>query len=236
MKQLIDSAAMRRKNRLAIKRDARNRFDGLALLRSTYDGEAAAVFFDPQYRAILDKMSYGNEGKSRERARVALPQMGHEKIHEFIGEIARILKPSGHLFFWFDKFAIGSGLHTRYLRPWTSGGARPALAIVDLIHWNKMRPGMGRRARCRSEYLVIIQKQPTRAKGIWIDHRIDDSWPEQSDRSIHPHAKPHQLTERLIRATTKRGDVVVDPCAGSYVVLDACIATGRIFVGCDLKK
>lgn len=230
MKKTTDSGALRRKNRLAIKRDARNRFDGLDLLRCTYDREVAAVFFDPQYRAMLDKMAFGNEGKTRERARIALPQMDDATIKSFIAEIQRVLKPSGHLFFWVDKFTIGSGLHARYIRPFKD------LAIVDLIHWNKMRPGMGRRARCRSEYIVVVQKQPTRAKGIWIDHRIDDSWSEQSDRSVHPHAKPHQLTERLIRATTKRGDVIVDPCAGSYVVLDACIASGRTFVGCDLKK
>jgi len=221
--------ARRQKHRLAIKRNSRNRFDGLSLLRSIYDSEASAIFFDPQYRALLDKMSYGNEGESRERKRVALPQMTDDIIDEFLGEIQRVLRPSGHLFFWVDKFTIGSGRHVRYLRPWRS------LEIVDLIHWNKLRPGMGRRARCRSEYIIVVQKIPTRAKGIWNDHRIDDSWPEQSDRSVHPHAKPYQLTERLIRAVTKRGDLVVDPCAGGYSVLDACRASGREFMGCDLK-
>jgi DNA modification methylase len=43
------------------------------------------------------------------------------------------------------------------------------------------------------------------------------------------------LIERLIRATTKAGDLVVDPCAGSYVVLEACRVSGRQFVGCDLE-
>jgi site-specific DNA-methyltransferase (adenine-specific) len=123
---------------------------------------------------------------------------------------------------------VGSGRHLGLF------AYAPDLAIVDLICWNKLRNGMGRRARCRSEYLVVAQKKPTRAKGVWTDHRLDDSWPEMSDRSIHPHAKPRQLTERLIRAATKRGDLVVDPCAGSYGVLDACHATGRRFVGCDL--
>lgn len=207
----------------------RNVMGGLDLLRSIENNKAKAVFLDPQYRALLEKMGYGNEGESREAARVALPQMDNYTIGCFVAEIARALTPSGHLFFWLDKFSLGEGLHRRYIEH-----ANGRLKMVDLIAWNKMRPGMGRRARCQTEYLVVVQKEPARAKGCWIDHRITDTWPEQSDRSVHPHAKPYQLTERLIRSVTKRGDLVVDPCAGSYMVLEACKATGREFLGCDL--
>lgn len=201
---------------------------GYALLRSLDDASARLAFFDPQYRGVLDHQRYGNEGHKRERRRAALQPMTEHAIALWIEEIARVLKPSGHAMLWVDKFMIGTGHHVRLLR------FAPTLQVVDVIHWNKGRPGMGRRARCRSEYLIVAQKAPLRAKGAWTDHRLEDAWIEQSDRSVHPHAKPYQLTERLIRATTRRGDLVVDPCAGGYVVLDACLASGRRFVGCDL--
>lgn len=205
----------------------RNVADGLDLLRSVKSGTAAAVFCDPQYRGLLDKLAYGNEGTAREQRRAKLPQMSAETIEAFLRQIARSLMPSGHLFFWADKFGIGSGSMFSFNQP-------GKLEIVDLIHWNKLRPGMGRRSRSVSEYLMVLQKHPVRAKGRWTDHSIRDSWSESVDRSQHPHAKPYQLTERLIRATTKKGDLVVDPCAGSYVVLEACRLTGRTFFGCDL--
>jgi site-specific DNA-methyltransferase (adenine-specific) len=154
--------------------------------------------------------------------------MSDRQIATFVQEIARVLAPSGHLFLWIDKFTACEGDHRRYTMH------APELRRVDFICWNKMRPGMGRRSRCRTEYLVVLQKEPVRAKGIWTDHRLDDCWPEMSDRGIHAHAKPHQLTERLIRAVTKRGDIVLDPCAGGYGVLEACAHTGRNFIGCDL--
>lgn len=201
---------------------------GFGLLQGLEKRTAAAVVFDPQYRGLLDAMGYGNEGEGRERKRAGLPQMTDALIGDFIEQIQRVLRPSGHLFLWVDKFTIGAGRHLRYLQ------RAPLLQVVELIHWNKMRPGMGRRARCRSEYLVVCQKLPLRAGGVWTDHRIDDSWAEASDRSVHPHAKPHQLTERLIRATTKIGDLVVDPCAGGYGVLEACRLSRREFLGCDL--
>lgn len=216
--------------RLDIVKNGRQTMNGFKLLRALSDNSAACVVLDPQYRTVLDAMNYGNEGKSRERARAALPAMNDQTIAVWIEQVERILRPSGHLLLWTDKFTIAEGKHLGLFR------YAPNLKRVDLIAWNKLRPGMGRRARCYTEYLVVAQKEPTRAKDVWTDNSLPDCWLEQSDRSDHPHAKPHQLTERLIRAVTKRGDMVVDPCAGSYGVLDACRNSGRVFIGCDIME
>lgn len=210
-----------------IRPNERQKLDGLDLLRALETHTASAVFWDPQYRSVLDKQNYGNEGM-RQKGRSRLAAISFDTMARMIAQIDHVLKPSGHLFFWIDKFMLAEGEHLKILQH------AKMLHRVDLIAWNKGRPGMGRRARCRTEYLVVAQKRPVRAKGIWTDHRLDDCWLEHSDRSIHPHAKPMQLTMRLIRAVTKRGDLVVDPCAGGYGVLEACIETGRQFVGCDI--
>jgi site-specific DNA-methyltransferase (adenine-specific) len=39
----------------------------------------------------------------------------------------------------------------------------------------------------------------------------------------------------LIGAVTQPGDLVVDPAAGSFVVMRAADQLGRNFIGCDLK-
>jgi DNA modification methylase len=38
----------------------------------------------------------------------------------------------------------------------------------------------------------------------------------------------------LIEAVTAPGDLIVDPCAGSFVVMHAALELGREFVGCDI--
>ena len=38
----------------------------------------------------------------------------------------------------------------------------------------------------------------------------------------------------IIEAITEPGDLVVDPCAGSFIVSEACQELGREFMGCDL--
>ena len=47
----------------------KNLIDGIELLRIIKNGSLKVVFFDPQYRGVLDKLSYGNAGKSRGKER-----------------------------------------------------------------------------------------------------------------------------------------------------------------------
>lgn len=207
--------------------NSRQKMDGLELLRRIPRGSIDLAFLDPQYRTGLDHLKFGNEG-SRQKKRYNLPQMDDETISDFVQHCGRVLRPSAHLLLWVDKFAIGSGRHLHYIR-------NADLQVVDLITWNKMNIGMGRRARCTTEFLVVLQKPPIRAEGCWTDHSIRDCWGEHADKDVHAHCKPFVLTERLIRATTKLGDTVLDPCAGGWGVLEACKASNRNFVGCDLN-
>lgn len=209
-----------------LKLDAPQKMDGLKLLKALPKMSVPLVFFDPQYRSILEKQQYGNEGE-RHKKRVELPQMSDKTIRKFLAEIERVLMPSGHLMLWVDKFIICSGIHSLL--------EGSGLQLVDMITWNKERMGMGYRSRRYSEHLVVLQKFPVRAKGVWRIHDIPDVWTEKmnGDKN-HTHAKPLNLQSKLIRAVTNKGDVIVDPAAGGYSVLKAARETGRHFLGCDI--
>ena len=43
----------------------------------------------------------------------------------------------------------------------------------------------------------------------------------------HPTIKPPELVERCVRNSTRRGDLVLDPFAGSGSTLSACESSGR---------
>jgi site-specific DNA-methyltransferase (adenine-specific) len=47
----------------------------------------------------------------------------------------------------------------------------------------------------------------------------------------HPHQKPKELIKALIEATTQEGDLVIDPCAGSFIVLEICQELNRDYLG-----
>jgi site-specific DNA-methyltransferase (adenine-specific) len=198
--------------------------DALTLLRSLLDRCTPLVFFDPQHRAVLDKLKFGNEG-ARQRGRAGLPAMSESYIDDCCRESVRVLAPRGYLMRWVDTYTLCQARHLRIADLCQS---------VDLIAWDSLRIGNGYRSRRRGDYLLILQKPPITAKN-WRDHGIPSRWPEKVDRHIHPHIKPIGLITRLIGAVTQPGDLVVDPAAGSFVVMRAAQHLGRNFIGCDLK-
>lgn len=203
----------------------KNKIDGLLLLKRLTDNFVKTAFFDPQYRGILDKLQYGNEGQGRGKARHELVQMPEDIIVAFIQQLNRVIKPSGHLFLWVDKFHLCQGI-----LEWIED---TDFSLVDMIVWDKDKIGMGYRSRRKSEYLVVLQKEPIRAKGIWKDHSIPDVWKEKVIKN-HPHSKPIDLQKRLIEATTEEEDLVLDPAAGGYSVFEACKMCNRNFIGGDI--
>ena len=207
--------------------NSRLKLDGLEFLALLPEDKIPVAFLDPQYRGLLDKMSYGNEGRTRNRGRSALSQMDEEKIAAFVRGIDRALMPSGHLFLWMDKFHLCTGFSH-----WLTD---TKLAVVDLVTWDKGRIGMGYRTRRKSEHLVVLQKTPRRAKGVWKIHNIPDVWEETVPRDAVTHRKPVELQGALLSAVTNPGDVVIDPAAGSFSVLEACRQRNRVFLGCDVE-
>lgn len=201
----------------------------MTLLSKVEDKSIALAFFDPQYRGVLDKMKYGNEGK-RQKGRNELCQMSEETIRNFIAEIHRVLRPSAYLMLWIDKFHLCEGI-----QEWFED---TTFQTVDLITWDKCKMGMGYRTRRQTEYLLVLQKKPIKAKGTWNLHNIRDIVSEKIPKEealLHPHSKPRGLQKKLILACTQEGDVVLDPAAGSFSVFECCKETNRNFIGTDLR-
>ena len=143
--------------------DTRLQMDGLEFLAHLPEGKFPVAFLDPQYRGLLDKMSYGNEGRSRNRGRSSMRQMDDEKITAFIRGIDRALMPSGHLFLWMDKFHLCTGFSH-----WLT---ETKLAVVDLVTWDKGRIGMGYRTRREKRTLGGFAKDAAPCQGRLEDAR-----------------------------------------------------------------
>ena len=84
--------------------------------------------------------------------------------------------------------------------------------------------------------VFLIQKHPQKGK-VFKNRSFGNVWEENvlaPSKRRHPHQKPRELIKALIEATTNEGDLIVDPCAGSFVVLEVCQELKRKFLGCDL--
>lgn len=213
--------------------------DGIVLIRSLKNESVDACFFDPQYRSVVEKMKYGNEG-ARQKGRALLSQMNEATIMYFMSQIMYPLKDSGHLFMWIDKFVLCEGSHLKWIEYVNTANGRipekPTLNLVDMITWDKKSFGMGYRSRRTAEHLLIFQKTPKTTKN-WKVKNIRDVWSEkiENPRKGHPHKKPIGLTEQLINAVVPESGIVLDPCSGSFSTFDACKNAGRDFIGCDIS-
>jgi site-specific DNA-methyltransferase (adenine-specific) len=211
--------------------DRRNVGDALDLLRAVPTEFTKLVFWDPQFRQLLDEQRYGNEGINRGKRRKQLPAMSSEFIASRDAEIERITVPSGYCCRWVDEFQLLNGLFKI-----------AGFEHVGVIHWNNGRPGMGKRIRPTGGSVVILQKPPigVRAKRLAVRwktlpmirgvHYEKITFP----KAAHPHRKPIGLIAEIVLAVTEPGDIIIDPAAGSFVVLAAALGCGRRFLGTDI--
>ncbi|WP_147410383.1 DNA methyltransferase [endosymbiont GvMRE of Glomus versiforme] len=132
---------------------------------------------------------------------------------------------------WVNKTILG----TDRVLSWLLQASQ--LKIVDLLVWYKQNTlGMGSWLRSQAEFAFLLQKQPTNSK-LFRNRSFGNVWSENSlptSQRKHPHQKPRELIKALIVATTNQGDLILDPCAGSFIVLEVCQETNREFLGCDL--
>jgi len=93
-------------------------------------------------------------------------------------------------------------------------------------------PNRGQRIPARKRYLA---ETSGRVVGdIWTD--ISPVGSSANERTGYPTQKPVALLERIIKASSNPGDVVLDPFCGSGTTLVAAQKLGRKWIGIDANK
>lgn len=230
-----------------------NLFEVLAQLQ---DNSIDMIFADPPYNLSNDgfsihagKMVSVNKGdwdKSK----------GFEKDYDFhrtwLESCRRVLKPGGTL--W-----VSGTYHSIY----QCGHAIQSLGyhILNDITWYK--PNAAPNLSCRMftashETLLWVRKEKKASHIFNYDDMREGDWtgdymkvPNKQMRSVwaintpkpwekkfgkHPTQKPIELLERIVLASTKVGDVVLDPFTGSSTTGLAAVKHGRKFIGIDKEK
>lgn len=97
------------------------------------------------------------------------------------------------------------------------------------IYGNDFKPGWGDRKGGEDE------------KGYYRYAYMDDVWDIKGVFNMskeylgYPTQKPKELLERIISASSKKGQIVLDPMCGGGTTLDAAKELGRKFIGIDVS-
>lgn len=220
------------------------------------EGSIDMIFADPPYNLSNDgftvhagKMVSVNKGdwdKSK----------GFENDYEFqrswLEACRRVLKPNGTL--W-----VSGTYHSIY----QCGHAIQSLGyhVLNDITWYK--PNASPNLSCRMftashETLLWVRKEKNASHTFNYDYMREREWqgdflkvPKKQMRSVwaigtpkqwekkhgkHPTQKPYDLLERIVLASSKEGDVILDPFTGSSTTGLAAVKHGRKFIGIDREK
>jgi DNA modification methylase len=137
----------------------------------------------------------------------------------------------------------------RHLLELQMAAEKAGLSLLDLCIWNKLSGGLGGLYRSQFEPIYIFKhgkaphinnvelgKHGRYRTNVW-DHRGLSSFGKGRDAALadHPTQKPINLLAEAIKDCTRRGDIVLDPFAGSGSTLLAAERCGRVGYGIELE-
>jgi|ERR1041385_266410 DNA modification methylase len=105
--------------------------------------------------------------------------------------------------------------------------------LREVIIWNKLSMGVGKAFRKQYECILVLEK----GKPKYRDPKMLNLLSVSRVRSReHPHVKPVELIKQLIRHSSDKGAVVLDPFIGTGTTAVAAHTLSRHFIGIEIDK
>ena len=195
--------------------------DCLEVLRRLPDGCVDAVVTDPPFGARRPSARRSDAERFEEIE-------GNDSVRtDWLPLTYRAIRDGGaaYVFTCWDR-----------LEQWRAAMTAAGFRVRSCIVWDKLIHGLADLDTCwapQHELILFGAKGRHELSG----KRPKDVIPVQRVNSgdlVHPYQKPTGILLPLIKASTRRGDVVLDPFAGSGTTGVACLQTDRRFIGCEL--
>ena len=228
----------------------------LEILKQFNDNTFDCIFADPPY--LLSNNGFTchsgkrvsvNKGKWDTSKGINADAEFHKN---WIGECKRVLKPSGSIWIsgtYHSIYLCGYllqllGFHLLNDVCWFKPNAPPNLscryftASHEILIWAKK----DKKQKHYFNYKLMkngawsgddLKKSKTQMRTVWS---ITSPKKEEKKFGKHPTQKPLELLNRIILASTKEKDLILDPFCGSSTTGIAAYMLNRRFVGIDTEK
>ena len=228
--------------------------DSLSVLKKMKDKSVQLIFADAPYNIGKD---FGNNSDKWESVHAYI-----EWCKTWIDECMRVLSDNGTMYFmtatqhmlYLDVFASEKyNVLCRIIWSYDSCGVQ-SKKIYGSLYEPILMISKTSKSSYTFNYEDILVEAKTGAKRKLIDYRKNPPQPYSSQKvpgnvwdfsrvrfkmdeyENHPTQKPEALLERIIKASSNPGDVVLDPFSGSFTTSAVAVRLGRVGVGIDMNE
>lgn len=221
---------------------------GDALLPQTYENllsgiQAQLVITDPPFNVPIHGHVSGLGTIRHAEFAVASGEMSEKEFREFLREFLRLCAASTC-----DGALFHVVMDWRHMKELLGAAQDVGLTHINLCVWVKTNAGMGSLYRSQHE-LVFVFKNGTASHvnnvqlgkygrnrtNVWTYPGMNTFHAERDELlAAHPTVKPVAMIADAIRDCSNRGDVILDPFAGSGTVFLAAERTGRRAFGIEI--
>jgi|GEM_PF-357681 len=203
------------------------------------DNSVDLVLTDPPYKDYQSNRPVAHE-------KVTAISMATFDLEGFIRESERVLRPGAHFYCWCDHLsfpAIFEAIQAR-TRDMSARQAATRLKYKNCLIWVKNNHGSGDLAgNYAPQHELVIYASKGRTRPLLSGRRPSNVFFERDDqgrisfyskvsnyRFQHGTSKPLAILERMIAASAKPGEVVLDPYGGSLSTAEAAMRRGCRYI------
>lgn len=224
--------------------------DSIKVLRKLPEKSVDVIFADPPYFLSNDGISVSS-GKQVSVNKAEWDKGGkdikvkHKFNRKWIKECYRVLKDDGTI--WISGtlhniYSVGMALEEEHFK------------IINNITWRKLNPPPNLTCRCftHSTETIIWAKKVCKGNKHFFNYplmkemnggkQMKDVWEgpltpkKEKNNGRHPTQKPLYLLEKILLASSKESDVILDPFNGSGTTGVASKKLKRKYIGIDLDE
>jgi site-specific DNA-methyltransferase (adenine-specific) len=228
--------------------------ESLSVLKKMKDKSVQLIFADAPYNIGKD---FGNNRDKWESVHAYI-----EWCKSWIDECMRVLADNGTMYFmtatqhmsYLDVFVSERyNVLCRIIWAYDSSGVQ-SKKIYGSLYEPILMVSKTNKASYTFNHKDILVEAKTGARRKLIDYRKSPPQPysyekvpgnvwdfsrvrfKMDEYENHPTQKPEALLERIIKASSNPGDVVLDPFSGSFTTSAVAVRLGRIGIGIDMNE
>lgn len=201
------------------------------------DQRAHVMVTDPPYNVPIKNHVCGKGEIKHTEFKMASGEMTTVEFTEFLTEFLK-----SAIQYCEDGALIYCFMDWRHLNELHIAALNTALKQLNLCVWKKTNAGMGSFYRSQHELIAIYKKGDASHQNnielgkhgrnrtnVWEYPSVNSMDPSRKgDLALHPTVKPVAMIADAIRDCSKRGQIILDPFAGSGTTIIASEMTGRI--------